>query len=339
MRLAALFFLLLYPALAPGGPAASSQATTAPTSLLQQLDVEVRTAYQNTVQGVVRVHLPASVLNPAADVLRKWERQLTPDVRNRLRNDRLASPSATSHPTDAQGDDAEAITIGLVLNNQGVLLVPFFIDPARLNGSIRITTRQGDAVQARILGADHSTGVTVLRCDQPVGRPVKIARVRPTEGTLLVAIWGDESRLMVWTGSGRESGVVIMPDGSVGVLRGGRFLGGPGYEKLATDLIDSGEVHRAKLGLMVGELPPQQHERLNRLRIVDRPGLIVTKVTPDSPASRADVRAGDILVSINGYAVPDLTAIAAVLTEARGKASVVLGRDDQKVEVTVELEK
>jgi S1-C subfamily serine protease len=342
MRFLALFFFMVCPALAQAANPSVGAATTAPSTVLQQLDKEVRDAYCRTAEGVVRVHLPATLVNPTAEILRKWEGHLTPDVRDRLRNERLGTPTATSNATShpATDDDGlpQSVTIGLVMDNNGVLLMPFYIDPARFNEPLRITTRQGEQVQAHILGSDHSTGITVLKCEQPVGTPVKVTKIRPTEGMLLIAIWGDESRLMVWTGAGHESGVVIMPDGSVGVLRGGRFLGGPGYAKLTADLIDGGKVHRSRLGLKVGELPAREQLRLARLHIVDRPGLIVTEVIADSPADKAGVQAGDVLMAINGNDVPDLTAIAAVLAEARGRATVTLGRDDQKMEVTVNLE-
>src|SRR5439155_15595683 len=66
-------------------------------------------------------------------------------------------------------------------------------------------------------------------------------------------------------------------------------------------LIREGEVRRAYLGI-AGE-PRQLHASLAReLGLGDGRGIAVMQVTPDSPASRAGLRAGDLLVSLGGEA-------------------------------------
>ena len=42
------------------------------------------------------------------------------------------------------------------------------------------------------------------------------------------------------------------------------------------------------------------------------------------------------LVAVDGHAVPDMPALAAVLTEVTGWTTLTVGRDDARVDVTVD---
>jgi hypothetical protein len=298
----------------PPSPAAPAvRQTPSPSStLLSQLDAEVRQAYRSASQGIVRVHLPMRALNVTSlDVIRKWEPRLNDEVRKRLREEQLL----------AQGGSPTA-----------------YLEPSRVTRPLRIVTKDGDALDAAFVASDRLAAVTLLRASRPVGVPQRLASSRPVEGALLIAMCGDETRLLVWTGGSRESGVVVTPDGSLGVLRQGRFLGGPGYASLVKNLSELHHAGRSTFGMMVAELPPTEQAAMARLDSIDRPGLIVTKVQADRPAARAGVREGDVLIEVAGNVVPDMTALAAVLTEVRGPTKVVLGRDDQRVMLTIEAE-
>lgn len=331
-------------------PPAEHAPTSGPASaLLQQLDGEVRQAYCRTIEGVVRVYLPAKAINPASDVLRKWERRLNPDVRQRLGESQLAPPTtspttnvavnapvAATQPTTTPASMAEAVTIGIVLNDAGELLVPIYLDKSKLPEPLRVVTKDGQTATATIVGADRSTALSLVRCDRPLGRPLRLADKRPVEGALLIALCGDETRLLVWTGVARDSAIAVLPDGAVAILRNGRFVGGSGYATLLDQLRTNGEAKRGLLGMMVNELSPAQHGRLAKLNVVDRPGVEVTAVLPNLPAERAGVRPGDLLLEVDGHAVPDLTSLAALLTEVKGATTLTIGRADQRIELAVD---
>jgi S1-C subfamily serine protease len=102
-------------------------------------------------------------------------------------------------------------------------------------------------------------------------------------------------------------------------------------------LLEEGTVRRPSLGLRVAELPPQEHARLARVRATDRPGLVVAAVAPDQPGAAAGVQVGDLLLEIAGHPVPDVTTVAAVLAEVRDRTTLTLGRDDERIQVEVEL--
>ena len=73
-----------------------------------------------------------------------------------------------------------------------------------------------------------------------------------------------------------------------------------------------------------------------------KPGLVVKAVLPDSPASRADMRAGDRLFSVNGKSVREATAkeFKQLLADAArtGKLWVILQRRGALKKVDIRLE-
>jgi serine protease Do len=75
---------------------------------------------------------------------------------------------------------------------------------------------------------------------------------------------------------------------------------------------------------------------------LDKPaGAIVSEVMPDSPAAKAGLKAGDVILAFGGKAVDrlrDLPRLVAA-TPIGGKAEVTLWRDHAKQTVTVEVAK
>jgi Do/DeqQ family serine protease len=71
-------------------------------------------------------------------------------------------------------------------------------------------------------------------------------------------------------------------------------------------LLEYGEVRRGRLGIMTQDLTPALAEALEIG--VDR-GALVTGVEPDSAAARAGVRAGDVVVALNGSPIESSTEL------------------------------
>jgi serine protease Do len=62
-------------------------------------------------------------------------------------------------------------------------------------------------------------------------------------------------------------------------------------------LVDSGEVVRGFVGISMQEIPPGLETRLG---LTDRSGVIVSSVEQDSPAYRAGIRKGDVIIGFGG---------------------------------------
>ena len=69
-------------------------------------------------------------------------------------------------------------------------------------------------------------------------------------------------------------------------------------------LIEHGEVKRGKLGIAIQELTPDLAEAMN----VDvEVGALISEVEPNSPAAKAGLKSGDVLIEVNGKAVRGAT--------------------------------
>lgn len=87
-------------------------------------------------------------------------------------------------------------------------------------------------------------------------------------------------------------------------------------QHVADDLIEHGRVRRGYLGITMERIVPQRGSRtvvlpevettrnlLGRQQPAIRHGVLVTDVQPDTPASLADLRPGDVVIAVDGYEV------------------------------------
>ena len=101
-------------------------------------------------------------------------------------------------------------------------------------------------------------------------------------------------------------------------------------------LVTQGKVVRGYLGVRIQELTRALAESLH---IETTEGVLVANVSPNSPAAKAGLKRGDVIVSFNGHTVQDpgqLRNIVA-MTAPGTKAAMQLLRENQKRELTVEV--
>jgi serine protease Do len=105
---------------------------------------------------------------------------------------------------------------------------------------------------------------------------------------------------------------------------------------VSQQLIQSGAVHRAFLGVGIQPLTPELAEQLG-LKITE--GCLVTEVRPDSPASKATLKSGDVIVGFGGKAVANPRELVAVVEQAPigSKQALAVFRDGQRVDLEVTL--
>ncbi len=101
-----------------------------------------------------------------------------------------------------------------------------------------------------------------------------------------------------------------------------------------TDLQQDGRVARGWLGV---SMQPLNAELASALRLPDTRGVLVAGVEPGSPAASAGVKAGDVVVGIDGRPVAAARDLAIAVAEAspRSTATLTLLRDGQRVEQAV----
>jgi serine protease Do len=83
---------------------------------------------------------------------------------------------------------------------------------------------------------------------------------------------------------------------------------------------------RGRLGVTVQSLTPELEEYFG----AKNGGALVSSVTPDSAASKAGIKAGDVIVSINGRNVSDSDELVNELQDINGDATIVVLRDKKQ---------
>ena len=247
----------------------------------------------------------------------------------------------------------------------------------RRDEDIRVTLADGRVAQATLVGRDPSTDLAVLKCADATnaiasGNAGDPATLRP--GSLILAVgrtrasgpvaaFGAVSLVAperkTWTGVSLSpyvrldvsiqptavGGAVVDAAGKIfGVItpRFGRFGATLTPAATVNDVVDTllekGRIPRGYLG--VGLQPVRVPEALRQtLKREERGAAIVLEIEPDSPANKAGLMIGDIIVSLGGNSVSRLEDIHSKLHgSAIGKPfaiGFVRGGALQEAEITV----
>jgi serine protease DegQ len=247
----------------------------------------------------------------------------------------------------------------------------------RRDEDIRITLSDGRVAQATLVGRDPSTDLAVLKCAEATnaissadaGDPSAlkpgslILAVGRTRASGPVAAFGVVSLVAperkTWTGASLSpyvrldvsiqptaiGGAVVDADGKIfGVItpRFGRFgstlTPASTVNNVVYTLLEKGRIPRGYLG--VGLQPVRLPEALRQtLKREERSAVIVLEIESDSPANRAGLMIGDIIVSLAGNTVSRLEDIHSKLHgSAIGKPltiGFVRGGALQSAEITI----
>jgi S1-C subfamily serine protease len=257
------------------------------------------------------------------------------------------------------------------------VLVPLYVERESAGERpIRLIGPDGEAVEARYVGSDQQTNLTVLQlprpADKPAGRavkaggkdeageadgkkveakvatpprpafrPVKLSKSKPDEGTLVLYLSPTDGsgRLGIWNANTRDYGVVVGVDGQVlGIARYGQFLSGSACQLIADQIIRHGAVKRATLGVIITQIDKDDPLRQQQPLLGERPAVRVDQVFKDSPAEKGGLRQGDVIMALAGESVSDIPSVAAAIAARSGKTELQVLREGQAIEVTVDLE-
>ena len=240
---------------------------------------------------------------------------------------------------------------------------------------IQVSFSDGGRFPAHTIGDDPATDLAVIRIDAPalvaaplgdsqklrvgqlaiaIGNPYGFQytvtagvvsalgrSLRSYSGRLIDDVIQTDASL----NPGNSGGPLVTSDGHVVGVNTATIMGAQGLcfaigintaKFVAGRLLQDGRIRRAYIGVEAQTAP--LHRRLVRFYdLQQKSGVIVAAVTPDSPAQRAGLREGDLIISFNGKPVAGVDDLHRLLTDARvgvSSALIVL-RWTEKLELKV----
>ena len=279
----------------------------------------------------------------------------------------LAARSTVAVHTESRGSSSGVVwRAGIIVTAEHAL---------RRDEEIQVTLPDGRVVGAELRGRDAATDLAVLKCaDAPAG-PAKFGAVeslKPGHLTLIVgrtrasgpvAALGVVSLVATerrsWTGASLTpyvrldvglqptavGGAVVDAQGNVvGIAtprfaRFGAMIIPPVHiNRVADTLLEKGRIPRGYLGIGLQTVRLPEALR-HALETKEKTGVIILEVEPGSPAHKAGMVIGDILVSLAGQSIARFEDVQSFLQpENIGKAlaaKIVRGGAAQEVSIAV----
>ncbi len=276
-----------------------------------------------------------------------------------------AQPRMPREPRAGAGSGVIVDAAGLILTNHHVV---------RGDGEIIVRLQDGrefkadrlwmdpktDIAVVQISGADHLVPAKIGDSEQVFVGDWVLALGQPfgLESTVTAGIISGKGRAMGITeredfiqtdaaiNPGNSGGPLVNLDGEVigintAISSRGGGNDGVGFavpinlaKWVADELVDDGIVERAFLGVGIQTMTQTLADQFN---VNPRSGLLITQVQPDSPAARAGLKSGDILVEFDGRKVSTPNHLQTIVerSDVGGSYPLVVIRDGQPMELSV----
>ena len=232
---------------------------------------------------------------------------------------------------------------GVIVSREGFVLTNSHVVEGVTE--IQVTLNDGRTVAGRIVGSDPETDLAVVRIQAPGLTPITFGQSDQLKvGDVVLAIGdpfsvGQTVTMGIVSAIGREinaanafasfiqTDAAINPGNSGGALvdANGNLVGintliysrSGGYQgigfaipvglarKIMEEIIETGAVTRGWFGVEVANITPELAESLG---LAGTRGAIVGGIERGSPADRAGIRLGDVIVAVGGREVVDLNA-------------------------------
>ncbi len=240
--------------------------------------------------------------------------------------------------------------------------------------SITVTTNDGRELKASLVGTDPNTDVGLIKIDAEALPFLQFADSSQTEvGEWVLAIGNPLGlRASVTTGiisakgrnelditpveeflqtdaainSGNSGGPLVNLDGQVVGMNTAMLTSSGGYmgicfaipsnmvKSIVGQLKTSGKVSRGYIGIAP---QPITSDMAKALRLDKAKGALVSEVMPESPAAKAGIQSGDVVLEINGASVENAAALRSTISQLLPgtKITIKLCRGDKILSLPV----
>ncbi len=350
-----LSLLILCSALAPpdagaqGGKTYAKELSQAFADVARQVDPAIVSI---TTEATVR---PARGFDPFED---PFFRQFLPPSHPRLNPPR--------------GQKQQSLGSGVIVNSNGTILTNnHVVDRA---DKITVVLSDGRKLPAKVVGKDPESDIAVVRIDVSglptarlgdsdklkigewvlaLGNPFGLshtvtAGIVSARGRSLDGLESTKFQDFIQTDAainpGNSGGALVNMDGEVvgintaiesptGVYVGYGFAIPVNMaRRVMESLIASGKVSRGWLGISIQNIP---EDALSTLGLKSQEGTIVSEVHEDTPAQKAGVQTGDVIVAVNGKPIKDRDDLMNTIAATDPGKPVALKVVREKKEVTI----
>lgn len=332
---------------------------------------------EKTTPAVVTISVSAKVKIPRRSsgndefIERFFGDRLPPQLRGRGDNDNEDENDEAEERTQRGAGSGVIINAGkgYVLTNHHV------IDEA---DEITVTLKDKRTTTATLVGSDEGTDIALLKIDLKGLTDIPLADSDKTKvGDFVVAIGnpfnigqtvtsgivsgldrstfsGDRYQEYIQTDAainqGNSGGALINSKGELigvntAILSRSGGSNGIGFAvptnmvtRIMDQLIAYGEVRRGRIGVSIQNITP---DLMTSLNLKSRDGALVGQVVEDSPAERAGLKPGDVIVGFNGEPILDSDDIrnAVGYVERGQSAKITYLRDGKKITTKIDVEK
>ena len=258
---------------------------------------------------------------------------------------------------------------GFIIDKEGDILTNnHVVEKASL---IKVKLNDGREYEARVVGKDAKTDIALIKIDAKNSLPVAplgdsdrlevgdwvmaVGNPYALDHTVTAGIVSAKGRVIgqgpyddfIQTDAsinpGNSGGPLFDLRGRVVGINTAIFSGGQGIgfaipinmaKALLPQLKEKGKVVRGWLGVVIQRVTPELAKNFD---LKGPEGALVSDVMEDSPAARADVRRGDVIVFFDGKAVKEMDQLPRMVAtvEVGKKVGVGLIRDGKPLEVVV----
>ena len=327
------------------------------------LDVAVTGSYSQAVKKAMPAVVNIFTSKKAANS--PHQKYLDDPMFRQFFGDQLDDPDAQAQPENSLGSGVIVSEQGLILTNNHVVA---------LADEIEIALSDGRKMSAKVVGTDPDTDLALIKIEADnlpaitfassdklnvgdvvlaIGNPFGVGQT-VTQG-IISALGRNHLGINTFENfiqtdasinPGNSGGALIDTDGNlVGInsaiySRSGGSMG-IGFAIPATlarqvmdQIVTQGNVTRGWIGIEAQDITPELAESF-KLKLIQ--GALVAGVLRDSPADRAGLRAGDILLTIEGKPISDTSSmlnLIAALTPNQ-KAKLQIARAETTMDVVV----